>query len=280
MESTFSPPISSDNAVNRIQTKLDALRADTRKAFIAYVVAGDPDTQTTLALMHEMVASGVDIIELGVPFSDPSAEGPVIQRAHERAVEAKVGLPQVFDIVKQFRDTDQVTPIVLMGYANPIEWMGYAEYSRQAAQAGVDGTLVVDIPPEEAAGINTALQAEGLYNVFLLAPTTTSARIQSICNYASGFLYYVSLKGVTGSAAIAVDEVSAKLDEIRQHTALPICVGFGIKDAVTAAAVAKVSDGVVVGSAFVDAVARGAKEDAISRAGVLARGIREALDDA
>ena len=280
MESTFSPPISSDNAVNRIQTKLDALRADTRKAFIAYVVAGDPDTQTTLALMHEMVASGVDIIELGVPFSDPSAEGPVIQRAHERAVEAKVGLPQVFDIVKQFRDTDQITPIVLMGYANPIEWMGYAEYSRQAAQAGVDGTLVVDIPPEEAAGINTALQAEGLYNVFLLAPTTTSARIQSICNYASGFLYYVSLKGVTGSAAIAVDEVSAKLEEIRQHTALPICVGFGIKDAATAAAVAKVSDGVVVGSAFVDAVARGAKEDAVSRAGVLARGIREALDDA
>ena len=280
MESTFSSPISSDNAVNRIQTKLDALRADTRKAFIAYVVAGDPDTQTTLALMHEMVASGVDIIELGVPFSDPSAEGPVIQRAHERAVEAKVGLPQVFDIVKQFRDTDQVTPIVLMGYANPIEWMGYAEYSRQAAQAGVDGTLVVDIPPEEAAGINSALQAEGLYNVFLLAPTTTSARIQSICNYASGFLYYVSLKGVTGSAAIAVDEVSAKLEEIRQHTALPICVGFGIKDAATAAAVAKVSDGVVVGSAFVDAVARGAKEDAVSRAGVLARGIREALDDA
>lgn len=264
---------------NRIQLALDGLAESKRKALVSYVVAGDPDSSVTLDLMRELVSSGTDIIELGVPFSDPSAEGPVIQLAHERALASKTGMHQVFGIVKAFREHDEKTPIVLMGYANPIEWMGYETFCGLAVEAGVDGTLVVDLPPEEAAPLNGTLKKHGLYNVFLLAPTTAADRIQSICDYASGFLYYVSLKGVTGSEQIDVSSVEHKLAQIRGYTDLPICVGFGIKDADTAAAVAKVSDGVVVGSAFVNYLSGDLSADiAQQKIGQLSSEIRAAID--
>ncbi len=265
--------------MNRLQQRLDELADSKRKALISYVVAGDPDLNTTLSAMQELVSSGTDIIELGVPFSDPSAEGPVIQRAHERALSNRTGLHQVFEIVSKFRLTDQETPIVLMGYANPIEWMGYQKFCVAAVQAGVDGTLVVDIPPEEADDINSALTEHNLYNIFLLAPTTTDKRIKEICRLATGFLYYVSVKGVTGSGALDVDSVDQKVRAIRKHTSLPICVGFGIKDASSAAAVSAVADGVVVGSAFVDLLTT--NDDKLSgqkKVGELARSMREAID--
>lgn len=267
--------------MNRLQTTLDHLANSNRKALLSYVVAGDPDTATTVRLMHELVSSGTNIIELGVPFSDPSAEGPVIQLAHERALESKTGMRQVLAVVAEFRTKDALTPIVLMGYANPIEWMGYQEFCKAAVAAGVDGTLVVDIPPEEAGSLNAVLTEHGLYNVFLLAPTTSEERIKAICNYASGFLYYVSLKGVTGSAALDVDSVERKLNQIRAHTDLPLCVGFGIKDAESAAAVAAVADGVVVGSAFVSLVAKATDNDQrFEQVGALAKEIRSAIDQA
>lgn len=247
---------------------------------MSYVVAGDPDSATTITLMRELVSSGTDIIELGVPFSDPSAEGPTIQLAHERALASKTGMHQVFAIVEEFRKQDTETPIVLMGYANPIEWMGYETFCDLAVKAGVDGTLVVDLPPEEAGTLNAKLSEYGLYNVFLLAPTTSEARMRAICDYASGFLYYVSLKGVTGSEQIDVSSVEEKLAVIRRYTDLPICVGFGIKDAVTAAAVAKVADGVVVGSAFVNYLA-GDLSPAVAQQniGKLSSAIRSAIDE-
>jgi len=266
--------------MNRLQQRLDILSESRRKALISYVVAGDPDLNTTLSVMHELVSSGSDIIELGVPFSDPSAEGPVIQRAHERALSSNTGLRQVFEVVSKFRLKDQKTPIVLMGYANPIEWMGYQEFCTAAVQAGVDGILVVDIPPEEAGGINAALTEHNLYNVFLLAPTTIEKRIKEICRLATGFLYYVSVKGVTGSGALDVESVDRKLKTIRKHTSLPICVGFGIKDAASAAAVSAVADGVVVGSAFVDLLA--VSDDKLSgqeKIGQLAQSMRDAIDN-
>lgn len=265
--------------MNRLQQRLDALSASNKKALISYVVAGDPDAETTVSVMHELVAAGADVIELGVPFSDPSAEGPVIQRAHERALANNTGMQKVLQMVSDFRQNDPDTPMVLMGYANPIEWMGYREFCQAAVEAGVDGILVVDIPPEEADEINAVLTEFGLYNVFLLAPTTTDARIKQICRYANGFLYYVSLKGVTGSGALDIGSVQQKVADIRRHTSLSICVGFGIKDAVSAAAVSEVADGVVVGSAFVDLLAANDDKTAgQNQVGALARSMRDAID--
>ena len=266
--------------MNRIQQRLNELSESNKKALISYVVAGDPDQKTTLSVMHELVSSGSDILELGVPFSDPSAEGPVIQRAHERALGNHTSMGQVLAAVSDFRKTNEQTPIVVMGYANPIEWMGYRKFCEAAVEAGVDGILVVDLPPEEASEINSVLTEYGLYNVFLLAPTTTESRIKEICKFASGFLYYVSLKGVTGSGALDVESVEQKVADIRKHTSLPICVGFGIKDADTAAAVSSVADGVVVGSAFVDLLATDDdKTAAQSAVGMLARSMRTAIDN-
>jgi tryptophan synthase alpha chain len=266
--------------MSRISKTFAALKSGGRKALIPYVTAGDPNPSVTVPLMHDMVQAGADIIELGVPFSDPMADGPVIQRASERALEHHVALHDVLDMVKSFRATNQDTPVILMGYLNPVEIMGYETFAKAAAEAGVDGVLTVDLPPEEGHDAVIAFRANGLDPIFLLAPTTTDARIQTICDAASGFVYYVSLKGVTGAATLNTEEVAAKLAQIRQHTALPVGVGFGIKDAASAKAVGAVADAVVVGSALVkQAEAYAAEPDAVSPAicGIL-RDIRAALD--
>lgn len=238
--------------MSRISQRLNQAKASGKKILVAYVVNGDPFPQATLPTLHAMVEQGVDVIELGVPFSDPMAEGPVIQKGHERALEHGTSLKGTLEIVKQFRATDNTTPVVLMGYANPVERFGYAEFARAAAEAGVDGLLTVDLPPEEVAVLKAELDANGLDNIFLLAPTTTVDRAKKIAAHASGFLYYVSLKGVTGAGHLDVAAVRAKLDEFGQLTDLPVCVGFGIKDPEMAKAIAGLADGVVIGSVLVD----------------------------
>ncbi len=240
--------------MSRIAGCFAKLRGNHRTALIPFVTAGDPNPEVTVPLMHAMVEAGADIIELGVPFSDPMADGPVIQRASERALTHRVRLRDVLAMVKSFRERDQDTPVVLMGYLNPVEIMGYQTFAEAAAAAGVDGVLTVDLPPEEAEELEQALRPHGLDPIFLLAPTSTDARIQKICDAASGFVYYVSVKGITGSASLAVDEVAARVAEIRKRTQLPIGVGFGIKDADSAQAVARIADAVIVGSAIVSRV--------------------------
>jgi tryptophan synthase alpha chain len=234
---------------------LQELAAQNKKALIPYIVCGDPTADTTLPTMQSMVQAGANIIELGVPFSDPMAEGPVIQKGHERALKHNTSLHTVLDVVKQFRQADNKTPIVLMGYANPIERMGYAEFANRAAAAGVDGVLTVDLPPEEAAALNAELKRVSLDNIFLLAPTTTPDRAKHICEMATGYLYYVSLKGVSGAGNLDMAEVKDKVAGFRNFTCLPICVGFGIKDAASARRIADVADGAVVGSVLVDKMA-------------------------
>lgn len=252
--------------MSRLKTRFDSLRAQGRKALIPYLTAGDPRPEVTVPLMHTMVAAGADVIELGVPFSDPMADGPVIQAACERALAHHVNLRHVLGIVQEFRTQDRATPVVLMGYLNPIEAMGYAAFAKAAAEAGVDGVLTVDMPPEEADALLAALRAHGLDPIFLLAPTSSAERMQKICASASGFVYYVSLKGVTGSASLDTDAVAEKLVQIRRATDLPIGVGFGIRDANSAARVAAVADAVVVGSAVMKKVAEfGSQPDRISK---------------
>lgn len=222
-----------------------------RKALIPYVMASDPSPEITLPLMHAMVAAGADMIELGAPFSDPMADGPVIQLAAERSLKHNTSMHDVFDLVSEFRKTDDKTPIIVMGYLNPIEVMGYQSFAKQAAACGIDGVITVDMPPVEASDYVPALKSAGLDPVFLLAPTSTPERIRKLADIASGFVYYVSLKGVTGAATLDVASVEAKVDEIRQIIDLPIGVGFGISNAESAAKVASCSDAVVVGSAIV-----------------------------
>ncbi len=237
--------------MSRIAGCFVQLRSQGRKALIPFVTAGDPAPSMTVALMHGMVRGGADIIELGVPFSDPMADGPVIQRASERALHNGVTLDQTIAMVREFRASDDQTPVVLMGYLNPVEVMGYEQFAAAAAEAGVDGVLTVDLPPEEGFELIHALRGHDVDPVFLLSPTTTRERVERICAAASGFVYYVSLKGVTGSNRLDVSAVEDKLEDIREVTDLPIGVGFGIQDAETAARVAGVSDAVVVGSALV-----------------------------
>ena len=237
--------------MSRIAQQFLALKQQGRRALIPYITAGDPEPWTTVRLMHALVKSGADILELGVPFSDPMADGPVIQRAAERALKHKISLTQVLAMVREFREKDKNTPVVLMGYLNPIEAMGHERFAREAATAGVDGALTVDLPPEEADSLRAALKRQGLDTIFLLAPTSPPERIKLIARAASGFIYYVSLRGVTGAANLDVREVAAKLKEIRQHTKLPLGVGFGISSPETAAQVAEIADAVVVGSAVV-----------------------------
>lgn len=220
--------------MSRLQQTFRALREARRKALIPYITAGDPRPEVTVDMMHAMVKAGADIVELGVPFSDPMADGPVIQAACERALKHKVSLTQVLGMVRTFRAKNTHTPVVLMGYANPIEVMGYEKFAHSAAQAGVDGVITVDLPPEESAGMLPHLRAAGIDPVFLLAPTSISERIKKICAAASGFVYYVSLKGVTGAATLDLESVTARLADIREHTDLPVGVGFGIKNADTA----------------------------------------------
>ena len=241
--------------MSRIEACFSALRQRGRAAVIPYVVAGDPPGVPTVDLLCALADGGADIIELGVPFSDPMSEGPVIQRAHERALEGGVRLRGVLDTVAAFRARNSHTPLLLMGYANPVERMGYAAFADRASAAGVDALLTVDIPPEEVARLNSELRRVGMDNIFLIAPTTPAARMDLIAREASGFIYYVSLKGVTGAANLDQEAVATQVAEIRRHTELPVCVGFGIKDGPSAAAVAAVADGVVIGSALVQRLA-------------------------
>lgn len=241
--------------MSRIEACLAELKNAGKKALVPYITSGDPDMKTTLALMHALAEAGADIIELGVPFSDPMADGPVIQLAFERALEKGTNIDQIFELIAKFRETNNSTPIVLMGYLNPFEVVGYETYVQRAKTAGADGFIIVDLPPEEAAEMTAICEREEMNLIFLLAPTTTPERIKLISDHASGYLYYVSLKGVTGASNLDIDDVTSKLDTIRGITDLPITVGFGIKDASTAAAVTKVADGAVVGSALVSRIA-------------------------
>lgn len=267
--------------MNRITQRMADLKQQGRKALVAYLVNGDPFPEATLATMHAMVEAGVDIIELGIPFSDPMAEGPVIALGHERALEHNISLRSSIELVKVFRETNNDTPVLLMGYANPVERMGYQAFADSASAAGVDGLLTVDLPPEEAGPLNAELKRVGIENIFLLAPTTKPDRAAHIVTLAGGFLYYVSLKGVTGAGHLDVTSVEQKLSQLRELTHLPICVGFGIKDAETAQAVARSADGAVVGSVLVQAMGdmqgQPAAEIAAKVASLLTP-IREGLD--
>ncbi len=227
-------------------------KAAGRAALIPYICAGDPNAETTLAVMHALVENGSDVIELGMPFSDPMADGPVIQYASERAIAAGMTLKKVLAIVAQFRQTNTDTPIVLMGYANPIEAMGRAEFAQAAADVGVDGVLIVDYPPEEYDDFGDMLKAKGIDPIFLLAPTSTDERIQQVAKVASGYLYYVSLRGVTGSASLNIAEVQERVKKIKQYVSIPVGVGFGISDAESAQKIGSVADAVVIGSKLVD----------------------------
>jgi tryptophan synthase alpha chain len=250
--------------MSRISACFADLKSRDRTALLPFITAGDPHPDVTVGLMHDLVEAGADIIELGVPFSDPMADGPVIQRASERALKHHVSLHHVFDMVKHFREQNDTTPVILMGYLNPIEVMGYETFASEAAAAGVDGVLTVDIPPEESHDLIRALRSHSLDAIYLAAPTSHRHRLQMIADAASGFIYYVSLKGVTGSANLVLDEVAAKLREIRDVTDMPLGVGFGIKDAATAAAMSKIADAVVVGSALVSRIeANASKPDKI-----------------
>lgn len=245
---------------------------------IPFVTAGDPDAQMTIAIMHGLVEAGADIIELGVPFSDPMADGPTIQRSSERALAKGVSLHDVLHIVAEFRKTNEDTPVVLMGYANPIEAIGYEAFAQQARDAGVDGVLVVDYPPEESSELTRQLKACGIDSIFLLAPTTLETRMDDVARTASGYVYYVSLKGVTGASNLDLSEVAEKIPRIRAHVDLPIGVGFGIRDGKTARAVADLSDAVVIGSRLVQEIEEAAPGDAVARASALIRDIRQAMD--
>jgi len=266
--------------MSRIAQRFAQLKAEGRKALIPYVTAGDSEPGVTVPLMHAMVAAGADIIELGVPFSDPMADGPVIQQACERALAHHVSLRDVLAMVAEFRQRDSETPVVLMGYLNPIEVMGYEAFATAAAEAGVDGVLTVDLPPEEGEDVLPMFQQAGLDPIFLLSPTSTAERIAKICAMAHGFVYYVSLKGVTGAANLDVAAVADKVGQIRALTDLPIGVGFGIRDAESAARVAQVADAVVVGSAVVNRIAANAGEPDRIKAEIstLLSGMRAAMD--
>ncbi|APX92771.1 tryptophan synthase subunit alpha [Halomonas sp. 1513] len=248
--------------MNRIDQRFAELKAQGRKALIPYITAGDPGPEHTVGFMHALVEAGADIVELGVPFSDPMADGPVIQKACERALAKGTRLVDLFDMVREFRRTDTTTPVVLMGYLNPVERIGYDTFADAAAEAGVDGVLTVDMPPEEAEEFGPVLKARGLASIFLVAPTTSNARAATICAHGEGYLYYVSLKGVTGSASLNAEDVASHLAPLREITELPLCVGFGIRDGASAAAVAQVADGVIVGSALVNRIADNADDPA------------------
>jgi tryptophan synthase alpha chain len=269
--------------MSRLEATFKALRAEGRKAVVPYVVAGDPVADITVDLMHTLADAGADVIELGVPFSDPMSEGPVIQRGHERALENGIRLRHVIGMVAQFREQNDSTPVLLMGYANPVEHMGYDQFADRAAAAGVDALLTVDIPPEEVAAVNEELRRVAIDNILLVAPTTPPERRARIVGAASGFIYYVSLKGVTGAANIDRADVARQVDELRQHSSLPVCVGFGIKDGPSAAAIAALADGVVIGSALVQrmadvAAAGGSREDVLGAARELVTDIRTHVD--
>ena len=264
--------------MSRIQTTFEKLQQRGSKALIPFITAGDPDPATTVQLMHALVKAGADILELGVPFSDPMADGPTIQRASERALKHGVTLHGVLDMVAQFRSKDASTPVVLMGYGNPIEAMGWEQFATRCAQVGADGVLTVDFPPEESHEAFGHLHRHGIDPIFLLAPTTSDARIAQVAKLARGYVYYVSLKGVTGAGNLDLSAIAEKIPHLRQHISLPIGVGFGIRDAETARAVAKLCDGVVVGSRIVQEIENSNEQDVIANVGKLVNGLRLAID--
>ena len=273
--------------LHRIKSTFAALKVQNRAALIPYVTAGFPFADITPELMHGMVAAGADVIELGVPFSDPSADGPVIQKAGDKALSYGIGLPQVLQMVRDFRQTNQTTPIVLMGYANPIERYDQrhvkagitSPFIRDAAEAGVDGMLVVDYPPEECESFAAELKANGMDLIFLLAPTSTNERMAQVARIASGYVYYVSLKGVTGAGTLDTDAVAAMLPKIRQHvTDIPVGVGFGIRDADTAKIIGKMADAVVIGSKIIQLIDNQPKDKVVAVAAEFLSRIRAALE--
>ncbi len=264
-------------SVSRIESTFARLRENGRKALIPYVTAGDPDVESTLAVMNAMVVAGADIIELGVPFSDPMADGPVIQRAGERALRNGVGLADVLAIVRRFRSLNQDTALVLMGYANPIEAMGRERFIEVAAAAGADGIIVVDYPPEESVEFAAAVRAAGMDLIFLLAPTSTAARIAQVARMASGYIYYVSLAGVTGAGHLDLDDVLMHLAAIRAHTAIPVGVGFGIRDGATARSICSIADAAIIGSRIIQEIEAEPAQAAL-RVGRFLTEVRRAMD--
>ena len=266
--------------MSRIQATFEKLQQGKRKAFIPFITAGDPDPQLTVPLLHALVEAGADILELGVPFSDPMADGPTIQRASERALKHGVSLHDVLGMVAQFRSKDFSTPLVLMGYGNPIEAMGWEAFATRCAEVGVDGVLTVDFPPEESHEAFGHLHRHNIDPIFLLAPTTSAARIAQVAKLARGYVYYVSLKGVTGAGNLDLTALAQKLPQLRQHISLPIGVGFGIRDAATAHAVAQLCDGVVVGSRIVQEIESASPHNMLAQVSKLAAQFRQALDQA
>ncbi|MDO8789955.1 MAG: tryptophan synthase subunit alpha [Sulfuritalea sp.] len=264
--------------MSRIPTTFAALAAQGRKALIPFITAGDPDPDLSLPLMRALVAGGADIIELGVPFSDPMADGPTIQRASERALAHGMSLRRVLALVAEFRKENAATPVVLMGYANPIESYGVEDFARDAQKSGVDGVLVVDYPPEECTGFAVAMKQAGIDPIFLLAPTSTERRYDEVAQIGSGYIYYVSLKGVTGSGNLDLDEVARRIPLIREKVGMPVGVGFGIRDGATAARIAEVADAVVIGSRVIEEIESGAAQEAPQRVTAFLRGVRAAMD--
>jgi len=264
--------------MSRIQSTFAALAQQKKKALIPYITAGDPHPKHTVNLMHALVDSGANMIELGIPFSDPMADGPVIQRASERALAHHVGLTDVLQMVKTFREKDTMTPVILMGYANPVEAMGIGNFANQAKAAGVDGVLTVDYPPEECGEFVALLKSRELDPIFLLSPTTEASRIDTIVQQASGFVYYVSLKGVTGSQNLDIAQVTERLQAIRCKTSLPIGVGFGVRDAETARQVAEIADAIVVGSRMVQEIENSSEQELLGNLAALTSELRAAID--
>jgi tryptophan synthase alpha chain len=264
--------------MSRIRACFDALRKSGRKALIPYITAGDPARELTVPLLHALVEGGADVIELGVPFSDPMADGPVVQRSGERALRNGISLSNCLSFVKAFREKDRNTPLVLMGYANPIEAMGARPFVRDAKAAGVDGVIVVDYPPEECVEFAELAKKNGIDPIFLLAPTSTDERIRQVARAASGYLYYVSLKGITGAGHLDASDVATHLPRLRAASKLPIGVGFGIRDAASARKIAEIADAVVIGSRVIQEIESGAPEDAPARVKSFLRPIRAALD--
>ncbi len=266
--------------MSRLKNRFEELAKSGRKALIPFITAGDPNPDFTVPMLHALVESGADVIELGVPFSDPMADGPVIQRASERALEHHMGLCKVLKLVAEFRKTDQLTPVVLMGYLNPIEIMGYEAFANAAQRAEVDGVLTVDLPPEEAEECVALLKARDISPIFLLAPNSSPERIRKMDAVGSGYLYYVSLKGVTGAGHLDTEDVKRKLLEIRENSNLPIGVGFGVKDAETAKTLSAIADGVVVGSAFIRKIEENLDNPENAKAEIIAltKSMRQAMD--
>ena len=264
--------------MSRIANTFKALKEKNKKALIPYITAGDPHPDLTVSLLHALVDAGADMIELGIPFSDPMADGPTIQRASERALAQSVGLSHVFKMVKAFREKDTKTPIILMGYANPIEAIGAENFVDKAKASDVDGIITVDYPPEECIQFTKLLKEKNIDSIFLLSPTTELDRVKLIIEQASGFLYYVSLKGVTGAANIDIEQVKFKVGIIRELTGLPIGVGFGVRDAATAKEIAKISDAVVVGSRMVQEIESSDKEHLIENISKLMKELRTAVN--